>query len=77
MLINIEQQAQDSLSRVRDIVVATQEQVQVVSELVVAMDQISSMSNESIHSMENNQVASQKLAQLSNHLKQEVAFFKI
>ena len=61
----------------RDIVTATEEQVQVVSELVVAMDQISSMSKESIDSMKNNDVASQNLNALSNKLKQEVAYFKV
>ncbi len=77
LLISIEKQSQDSLNRVRDIVVATEEQVGVVSELVVAMEQISCMSNESINSMKNNEVASQKLDALSNQLKQEVAFFKV
>lgn len=77
LLVSIEQQSQDSLNRVRDVVIATDEQVEVVRELVVAMQQISSMSNESIRLMENNQVASQNLNALSNHLKQEVAFFKV
>ncbi|WP_045488156.1 methyl-accepting chemotaxis protein [Vibrio harveyi] len=77
LLVSIEKQAQDSLDRVRDIVTATEEQVQVVSELVVAMDQISSMSKESIDSMKNNDVASQNLNALSNKLKQEVAYFKV
>ena len=74
---NIEKQAQDSLERVRDIVSATEEQVQVVRELVVAMDQISSMSKDSIDSMKNNDVASQNLNALSNRLKEEVAFFAV
>lgn len=77
LLVNIEQQSQDSLNRVRDIVLATGEQVDVVRELVVAMDQISSMSNESIRLMEDNQSASQNLNALSEHLKEEVAFFKV
>ncbi|PIB16783.1 methyl-accepting chemotaxis protein [Vibrio rotiferianus] len=77
LLVSIEKQAQDSLERVRDIVSATEEQVQVVSELVVAMDQISSMSKDSIDSMKNNDVASQNLNALSNRLKEEVAFFKV
>ena len=77
LLVSIEQQSQDSLNRVRDIAIATEEQVQVISELVVAMDQISSMTNESIDSMKNNEVASQKLNALSNKLKQEVTFFKV
>ncbi|PFG55869.1 methyl-accepting chemotaxis protein [Vibrio sp. ES.051] len=77
LLVSIEQQSQDSLNRVRDIVIATEEQVQVVSELVVAMDQISSMSKESTDSMKNNEVVSQNLNALSNRLKQEVAFFKV
>ncbi|WP_182025764.1 methyl-accepting chemotaxis protein [Vibrio rotiferianus] len=77
LLVSIEKQAQDSLERVRDIVSATEEQVQVVSELVVAMDQISSMSKDSIDSMKNNDVASQNLNALSNRLKEEVAFFAV
>lgn len=76
-LVSIEQQSQDSLNRVRDVVIATDEQVKVVRELVVAMEQISCMSKESIRLMENNQVASQNLNALSDHLKQEVAFFKV
>lgn len=77
LLVNIEQQAQDTLSRVRDIVTATNNQVIVVNEVVVAMDQISSMSRESIDLMTNNEVAGKKLADLSNHLKQEVAYFNV
>ncbi|MEJ3634544.1 methyl-accepting chemotaxis protein [Vibrio vulnificus] len=77
LLVSIEQQSQDSLNRVREVVIATDEQVEVVRELVVAMEQISCMSKESIRSMENNQVASQNLNALSDHLKQEVAFFKV
>ncbi|OLQ93022.1 chemotaxis protein [Vibrio panuliri] len=77
LLVGIEQQAQDTLSRVRDIVVATQEQVEVVSEVVTAMDQISTMSRSSVELMTNNEVAGQKLNELSVHLAQEVAYFKI
>ncbi|WP_406734349.1 methyl-accepting chemotaxis protein [Vibrio scophthalmi] len=77
LLVNIEQQAQDTLSRVRDIVTATNNQVVVVNEVVVAMDQISSMSRESINLMANNEVAGKKLDDLSNHLKQEVAYFHV
>ncbi|KLV05566.1 chemotaxis protein [Photobacterium aquae] len=77
LLVSIEQQAEDTLSRVRDIVTATNEQVVVVSELVSAMNQISDMSSDSIRSMTNNETAGQKLSELSSQLKQEVAFFRV
>ena len=77
LLVNIEQQAQDTLSRVRDIVTATNNQVVVVNDVVVAMDKISSMSRESIDLMTNNEVAGKKLDDLSHHLKQEVAYFHV
>ncbi|EGU29166.1 methyl-accepting chemotaxis protein [Vibrio sp. N418] len=77
LLVGIEQQAQDTLSRVRDIVIATNHQVVVVSEVVDAMEKISNMSRESMDLMKNNEVAGQKLDDLSSHLKQEVAYFKV
>ena len=77
ILVSIEQQAQDTLSCVRDIVSGTREQVIVVSEVVTAMKLISDMSRESIDLSVNNEVAGQKLDQLSSHLKQEVSYFKI
>ncbi|CAH0533830.1 hypothetical protein VST7929_01705 [Vibrio stylophorae] len=77
LLVHIEQQAQDSLNQVRHIVHATDEQVKFIQDLVVAMEQISSMSTESIQLMKNNQSATHQLNALSSHLTQEVAFFKV
>lgn len=76
LLINIEQQANDTLTRVRDVVSATQEQVSVVSEVVSAMGQIASMSKESIELMATNEQAGRELNVLAGELKSEVSFFK-
>ncbi|AXN30084.1 methyl-accepting chemotaxis protein [Vibrio coralliilyticus] len=77
LLVDIEHQAEDTLSHIRDVVQATNEQVEGVRDIAAAMDQISSMSDDSVNSMESNENAGRKLNQLANQLKQEVGFFKI
>ncbi|MFN3014697.1 methyl-accepting chemotaxis protein [Vibrio coralliilyticus] len=77
LLVDIENQAEDTLSHIRDVVQATNEQVEGVRDIAAAMEQISSMSDDSVNSMESNENAGRKLNQLANQLKQEVGFFKI
>ncbi|EEX33625.1 MULTISPECIES: methyl-accepting chemotaxis protein [Vibrio] len=77
LLVDIEHQAEDTLSHIRDVVQATNEQVEGVRDIAAAMEQISSMSDDSVNSMESNENAGRKLNQLANQLKQEVGFFKI
>ncbi|WP_240310231.1 methyl-accepting chemotaxis protein, partial [Vibrio cholerae] len=77
LLVDIEGQAEDTLNRIRGVVSATQEQVEVVGNVVSAVEQISSMSTDSIVFMVANDKASQDLGILAARLKQEVSFFKI
>lgn len=77
LLVDIEHQAEDTLSHIRDVVQATNEQVEGVRDIAAAMEQISSMSDDSVISMESNENAGRKLNQLANQLKQEVSFFKV
>ncbi|MEJ2765214.1 methyl-accepting chemotaxis protein [Photobacterium sp. MCCC 1A19761] len=77
LLMNIEQQAEDTLNRIREVVSATQAQVDVVGEIVSDMGKISDMSSESIRLMNTNEQAGKALNQLSGELKQAVGFFRV
>lgn len=77
LLINIESEADDSLSKLKGVVQATNEQVTVISKISTDMDRISLMTNDAVESMNNNQVAEQALNSLANELKKEVANFKV
>ena len=77
LLVNIENQAKDTLNRVRDVVQATNAQVEVVQGITTAMNQISTLSDDSVEAMASNQKAEQGLNQLANELKQEVSYFKV
>ncbi|MBQ4848191.1 methyl-accepting chemotaxis protein [Pseudoalteromonas sp. MMG013] len=77
LLANIEEQAADSLNRIKEVAKATSDQVNVVSDIATAMEQISAMSSDAIHSMQNNEKAVDSLNNLSSQLKGEVDYFKI
>lgn len=77
LLQNIEQQASDSLTRVQEVVRAAGNQVSSIGEIAHAMEQIATMSNDSILSLQNNNTATQSLSQLASKLKSDVSFFKI
>jgi len=77
LLQNIEQQASDSLTRVQEVVRAASSQVSSIGEIAHAMEQIATMSSDSITSLQNNNSATQSLSQLASKLKSDVSFFKI
>lgn len=77
LLVNIEAQANDTLGQIRDVVSATTEQVEVVAGISDTMEQLASMSGNSVKSMTNNEAAGRTLNQLANNLKQDVGFFKV
>ncbi len=77
LLQDIEQQASDSLSRVKEVVSAAGDQVSSISEVASAMEQIADMSTNSIESLRNNDAATQTLSQVASKLKQDVSFFKV
>jgi methyl-accepting chemotaxis protein len=77
LLQNIEQQANDSLKKVKKVALATSSQVTVVGDIYNAMGDISQMSSESIEHMQSNDNATNALNELASQLKQEVAYFKV
>jgi methyl-accepting chemotaxis protein len=77
ILHNIDKQAADSLNRVREVVSATNEQVSYINEAATAMEQITDMSEHSIQAIENNNLATQSLSELSEDLKSTVSYFKL
>lgn len=77
LLQDIEQQADDSLNRVKELVTAANDQVLSIGEVASAMEQISDMSNDTMGSLRNNDAATQTLSQVATKLKQDVSFFKV
>jgi len=77
LLQNIEQQANDSLKKVKEVALATSSQVTVVGDISNAMGDISQMSSKSIEHMQSNDNATNALNELASQLKQEVAYFKV
>ena len=77
LLQDIEQQANYSLSNVKEVATAVSKQVVVVGDVSQAMGLISDMSNQSIGHMQRNEEATQILNELVSQLKQEVSFFKV
>ncbi len=77
LLQDIEQQASDSLTRVKEVVSATSDQVSSIGEVANAMEQISDMSANSMDSLRNNDTATQSLSEVASKLKNDVSFFKV
>lgn len=77
LLVSIEDEAKDTLVRVRDVVHATQEQASFVRQVASSIEQISSISDESVKSMSGNQNAAATMNTQANQLKQEVDYFSI
>ncbi|BBN83498.1 methyl-accepting chemotaxis protein [Pseudoalteromonas sp. A25] len=77
LLLNIEQQASDSLKRVREVAQASSDQVAVISDINSTMEKIAAMSEDFIDSMQQNDASTNTLAKLSTKLKKDISFFKI
>lgn len=77
LLKNIEVQAADSLSQIREVASASSDQVSFVSEISTSMEQIMNMTQESMDSMHRNAKAAENVDSLAKALKKEVEFFKL
>lgn len=77
LLLNIDNQASDSLSRVKEVVAVASEQVNAIGDVARAMEQIAQMSESSIDAIQNNNRATDSLNDLSELLKDNVAYFKL
>lgn len=77
VLGSIGSQATDSLERVREVVAAANEQVDAIKQVNSAMDNINTMTNDSIASLETNSKATKSLNELSVQLKQDVGYFQL
>lgn len=77
LLQSIEAQAADSLARIREVALSTQEQVNAVGDVASAMEQISAMSTNTIDAIKSNENALVSLNELADQLKAEVGYFKV
>lgn len=75
MLDEIHEQALDSLAKVRDVGIATREQVTTATDIACHVEQIASMAEETNVTMENNAAAAHQLETLANDLRRTVAYF--
>lgn len=76
-LQEIDLQANDSLSRVREVVSASNEQINEIGNLADQVQSVAEMANSSIESLKNNDVAVRALMTLANELKSRVGFFRV
>ncbi len=77
LLQSIEAQAADSLARIREVALSTLDQVNAVGDVASAMEQISTMSTNTINAIERNENALVSLDKLAGQLKGEVGYFKV
>ena len=77
LLADIQRQADDSLLKVQEIVLATDEQVATVSNVTESMEAIAEMSQGTSETLQDNTTRAEALESLSNRLKSEVNYFKI
>lgn len=77
LLVQIERQAQASLSNVQNVSSATSQQVDTIKELTEAMQEISLGSSSSIDALHRNMSAIAELDNLSEELKRSVGFFRL
>jgi methyl-accepting chemotaxis protein len=77
LLKEIQQQANDSLTKVLEIVDATSSQVEAVTEITTGVEEIANMSQETSLSLNNNAQEAVALAKLSNTLKEYINYFKV
>lgn len=77
LLVSIEDDAKDTLGRVKDVVHATNEQASFVRRVASSIEQISDISSESVKSMTSNKDAALTMNDQANRLKQEVDYFSL
>lgn len=77
LLQSIEGRASDSLAKVREVVMATNIQVEMVSGISGSVNRIAEMSERTIGSMQHNDYAAKSLGELAGGLKKVVGFFRV
>ena len=77
LLNDIQRQADDSLTKVLEVVSATNEQVATISDVSRGMEDITVMSQETSETLKNNVNHAELLETLSGKLKQDIDYFKV
>lgn len=77
VLESIDRQANDSLTKVRGVAGAIDEQLRSITELVATMSDVSRMSERTIGALQTNEDAVASLNSVAAGLKQEVKVFKV
>ena len=77
LLLNIEKQANSSLLNVQEVANATNQQVEFIEKISISMQDINTMSTESIAALQTNNEITQSLDVLSQELKTTVGYFKL
>ncbi|MCZ2722573.1 methyl-accepting chemotaxis protein [Marinomonas sp. 15G1-11] len=77
LLDNIQAQAKDSLTKIREVVNATNIQVTTIADISHSMEEIADMSKQTNTSLQNNATAATSLENLSAELKAQVSYFKL
>ncbi|MBR2112998.1 MAG: MCP four helix bundle domain-containing protein [Helicobacter sp.] len=77
ILNEIYQQAQDSLTKAKDVAKASHEQVKVIGQVNTTISEMAEISKQTAELMEQNTSASESLEQISATLKQHIAHFKL
>ncbi len=77
LLNDIQRQADDSLTKVLEVVSATNEQVATISDVSRGMEDITVMSQETSETLKNNANQAELLETLSGKLKQDIDYFKV
>ncbi len=77
LLSDIQTQANDSLEKVLEVVLATSEQVAAVEEITKGVEEVANMANESSLSLKSNSEEAISLEQLSGRLKQDINYFVV
>lgn len=77
LLLNIEKQASDSLLNVQEVAGATNQQVEFIEKISISMQDINTMSTESIAALQKNNEVIQSLDALSQELNTTVGYFKL
>ena len=77
MLDEIQHQAEDSLSKARDVANATKEQAVTANGIAGHVENIASMTEETNAATQNNAEAAAQLKDLAGRLQASVAYFKV
>jgi methyl-accepting chemotaxis protein len=77
LLGDIQLQAEDSLTRIKEVVAATNIQVETIASIHESVEDISNMSQNTSNTLHENTQAANALEELSGQLKEQVSYFKL